>query len=595
VPSSRLELTAWTGKRTLAVMTDPITSMTPAFRAAIAAAFGPDHANADPALRRSDRADYQANAALALRKQLGGTPRDIAAKIAAHLDLAGIAESVDIAGAGFLNITLTPGFLSREVTGLAGDSRLGVAPDVAPEVVAIDYSSPNVAKEMHVGNIRSTIIGDSLARVLEATGHRVVRQNHLGDWGTPFGMLLEHLVDSGEQAADVAARSGNAFYQEARRKFDEDPSFADRARRRVVLLQGGDAATLSLWRGFVDASKRYLATVYDKLGLTLTEADIAGESIYNAMLPGIVEELSAKGLAVESEGALCVFPKGFTTKTGEPLPLIVRKNDGGYGYATTDLAAVRRRVETLGARRLVYVVGSPQSQHLAMVFAVATLAGWLAPPVRAEHVAFGSVLGSDRKVLRTREGEAVRLVALLDEAIERARAVIADKNPDLDPASRESVARAVGIGSIKYADLSSDRIKDYVFDWNRMLAFEGNTAPYLQYAHARIRSILRRAGEEAPVAGSGITIVAPAERSLAIELLGFGTAVHEVARTLEPHRLCTYLYGLATAFSGFYEACPVLKAATPEERASRLALSDLTARVLARGLGLLGIDAPDRM
>jgi len=587
-------------------MADPLHSLAPAFQAAIAAAFGPEHAGADPALRRSDRADYQANVALGLRKQLGGAPRDIAGKIAALLDLGGVAERVEVAGAGYINVTLESSFLSRAVREVAADPALGIDRAPAPETVVIDYSSPNIAKEMHVGHLRSSILGDALARVLEAVGDRVVRQNHLGDWGTPFGMLLEHLVDTGDGEGADADRDINAFYQAARGKFDQDPLFADRARRRVVLLQGGDEATLVLWRRFVAESRRYLATMYAKLGLTLTDADIAGESLYNPLLDEVTAELSAKGLARESDGALCVFPPGFTGREGEPLPLIVRKQDGGYGYGTTDLAAVRYRTATLGARRLVYVVGSPQSQHLAMVFKVAELAGWLAPPARAEHVAFGSVLGTDKKMLKTRSGETVRLLDLLDEAVQRAREVIAEKNPELDPATREQVARAVGIGAVKYADLSSDRIKDYVFDWSRMLAFEGNTAPYLQYAHARIRSIFRRASQagERPRAlpddqavppPGAVVIAAPAERQLALAILGFGSAVHEVAETLQPHRLCTYLFSLATAFSTFYEQCPVLKAATDEERLSRLALCDLTARVIARGLELLGIEAPERM
>jgi arginyl-tRNA synthetase len=580
-------------------MADPLHTLGPAFQEAIAAAFGPEHAGADPALRRSDRADYQANVALGLRKQLGGAPRDVAAKIVEHLDLRGVAERVEIAGAGFINVTLAPAFLARAVSEVAGDPRLGVSAD-EPETVVIDYSAPNVAKEMHVGHLRSTILGDALARVLEAVGDRVVRQNHLGDWGTPFGMILEHLVDEG--GTEPSGGDVNTLYQEARRKFDKDPTFADRARRRVVLLQGGDEATLALWRRFVAESRRYLGTVYAKLGVTLQDSDVAGESFYNPLLPGVVAELTEKGLARESDGALCVFPPGFSGRDGEPLPLIVRKQDGGYGYATTDLAAVRYRTGTLGATRLVYVIGSPQSQHLAMVFKVAELAGWLAvddggsapKPPRAEHVAFGSILGADKKMFKTRSGETVRLVDLLDEAVQRARQVIAEKNPDLDAATREDVARAVGIGAVKYADLSSDRIKDYVFDWARMLAFEGNTAPYLQYAHARIRSIFRRGEATVPEAGA-LVIAAPAERALALSILGFGEVVREVAETLQPHRLCTYLYGLSSAFSTFYEQCPVLKAKAEEERRSRLSLCDLTARVIARGLDLLGIEAPERM
>ena len=575
-------------------MADPLLTLEPAFRAAIAAAFGPEHAATDPALRRSDRADYQANAALSLRKQVGGAPRDIAAKIVEHLNLRGVAEKVEIAGAGFINLTLEPGFLSTSLREVAGDARLGLAPAAAPETVAIDYSSPNIAKEMHAGHLRSSIIGDALARVLEALGDRVIRQNHLGDWGTPFGMLIEHLAERGAAGGDLSVGDLNAFYQEARGKFDGDPAFADRARKRVVLLQGGDAGTLALWRRFVAASRGYLAVMYEKLGLTLKDSDIAGESLYDPMLPGVIADLQAKGLARESDGAICVFPPGFTGREGEPLPLIVRKQDGGYGYATTDLAAVRYRTEKLGARRLIYVVGSPQSTHLAMVFKAAEMAGWLTPPARAEHVAFGSVLGPDKKMLRTRAGETVKLVELLDEAVQRARDVVTEKSPELDAAAREAVARAVGIGAVKYADLSSDRIKDYVFDWGRMLAFEGNTAPYLQYAHARIRSIFRRGAEPVPPPAS-ITVAAPAERALALAILGFGAVVHEVKDTLQPHRLCTYLFGLSTAFSTFYEQCPVLKATSEEERRSRLALADLTARVIARGLDLLGIEAPDRM
>ncbi len=571
-------------------MADPLDTLAPAFQAALAAAFGPEHGARNPALRRSDRADFQADVALAMRNAVGGSPRDIAEKIVGHLDLRGIG-TVEVAGAGFINVTLDDGFLSRAVTAVADDPRLGVAPAKEPETVVIDYSSPQIAKEMHVGHLRSSILGDALARVLEAEGHHVIRQNHLGDWGTPFGLLIEHLFDTGDDPSGIV--DINAFYQEARKKFDADEGFRERSRHRVVLLQGGDEATLAHWRTFVAGSRRYLATVYAKLGLTLTDADIAGESLYDPMLQGVVEDLSAAGLACESDGALCVFPPGFAGREGEPQPLIVQKRDGGFGYAATDLAAVRYRVTTLGGRRLVYVVGAPQSQHFAMVFKVAELAGWLVP-ARAEHVAFGSVLGADKKMLKTRSGDAVRLGELLDEAVQRARAVVAEKNPSLGAEEREAIARAVGVGAIKYADLSNDRVKDYVFDWGRMLVFEGNTAPYLQYAHARIRSIFRHGGDAVPPASS-VAVRAPAERALALSLLSFGSAVHEVAVTLEPHRLCTYLFALSAAFSTFYEQCPVLKAPTEDERQSRLVLADLTSRVLARGLGLLGIEAPERM
>jgi arginyl-tRNA synthetase len=406
-------------------------------------------------------------------------------------------------------------------------------------------------------------------------------------------MLIEHLVDLGLGDAELRIDDLDTFYRAARAKFDADPGFADRSRRRVVLLQGGDAGTLALWRKLVEQSRRYFAEAYERLAITLRDSDVAGESLYNPMLPEVIAQLEEKGLVVESEGALCVFPPGFTSKHGGPLPLIVRKQDGGYGYATTDLAGIRYRTQTLGASRLLYVVGAPQSQHLAMAFATARLAGWLVPPARAEHVAFGSVLGPDRKMFKTRSGETVKLVSLVQEAEQRALAVVAEKNPDLDATTQRAVAHAVGIGAIKYADLSSDRIKDYVFDWDRMLAFEGNTAPYAMYAHARIRSILRKAGDAADV--RALSIESSAEHALALELLAFPSVVAEVEQTLEPHRLCGYVFSIATAFSTFYEKCPVLQADSAERRSSRLALCELTARTLARALSLLGIEAPDRM
>lgn len=577
-------------------MADPVHALSARFEAALAAALGAEHARTDPALRRSAHADYQANVAMALGKRLGRPPREVAQAVIDRLEVEDLCARVEIAGPGFINLHLRDDYLARELADTAAGDRLGL-PSPAPETVAIDYSSPNVAKEMHVGHLRSTVIGDALARTLEALGHRVIRQNHLGDWGTPFGMLIEHLVDLGLGAeGDAAAEISDldAFYRAARAKFDADPAFADRARRRVVALQGGDAPTLDLWRRLVAASTRYFNAVYAKLGVTLGDRDIAGESLYNPELPGVLAELEQKGLARESEGALCVFPPGFTGKEGQPLPLIVRKQDGGYGYATTDLAAIRHRLLTLGATRAIYVVGAPQSQHLAMIFEAARQAGWLRPPARAEHAAFGSVLGPDKKMFKTRSGETVKLSALLDEGVERAAKIVREKNLELDPEAGEAVARAVGMGAVKYADLSSDRIKDYVFDWGRMLAFDGNTAPYLMYAHARIRSIFRKAAEEAGDPGE-IVVREPAERALALELLRFGAVVAEVAETLEPHRLCGYLYELAGAFTGFYEKCPVLRAPDEASRRSRLALCDLSARVLARGLDLLGIEAPERM
>jgi arginyl-tRNA synthetase len=455
-----------------------------------------------------------------------------------------------------------------------------------------------VAKEMHVGHLRSTVIGDALVRLLAHVGHDVRRENHIGDWGTPFGMLIEHLLDVGEEeaVAELSVGDLDRFYKEARAAFDASDEVKERSRQRVVLLQSGDAETLRLWRILVDQSAAYFQTVYDRLDVLLTVDDIVGESAYNDDLPTVVADLDAQGLLVVDDGADCVFPPGFTNRDGEPQPMIVRKADGGYGYAATDLATIRHRVDGTKATQILYVVGAPQRDHFEMVFAVARLAGWLPQGVAAEHIPFGNVLGADRKMFKTRSGETVRLVDLLDEAVDRAAAAIAEKNPDLVGEEATAVAHAVGIGAVKYADLSSDRVKDYVLDFDRMLAFEGNTGPYMQYAHARIRSIFRRGEVDPSALDSGaLRVVEPAERVLALALVGFDGAVRSTAASSQPHRLCTYLFDLAQAFTSFYEACPVLRAEDDAVRASRLVLCDLTARTLATGLGLLGIAAPERM
>ena len=582
-------------------MSDPRTILTERLEAAVVAAFGAEHAGLDPMVRRSERADYQADLAMALGKALKLAPREVAAAVVAKLDLHGIGERVEIAGPGFINIILSRDFLERETLALAGDPRLGVPLATSPDKVILDYSAPNVAKEMHVGHLRSTIIGDALGRILEVLGHEVVRQNHVGDWGTPFGMLIEHFVDLGQGekgGADADVGELSAFYRNARVKFDQDPKFAERSRSRVVLLQAGDAHTLALWRELIDVSKKHFSDNYDRLGVLLRDEHLRGESFYNSMLPEVAAELEQRGIATIDDGALCVFVPGFTNREGEPLPLIVRKQDGGYGYAATDLAALRYRTKTLHGTRLLYVVGTPQTQHFAMIFAAGELAGWLKPPARAEHVAFGSILGTDKKMLKTRAGDTVSLAALLAEAIERADAETAKRDPTLDPTARRALAPKIGIGAVKYADLANDRIKDYVFDWDRMLAAEGRTGPYLQYAHARIHSIFRKAqeaGVAAATAQAPVALAEPAERALALELLGFGAAVLESADTLKPHRLAGYLYDLAAAFTAFFENCPVLRAPDDKVRESRLKLCALTASVLARGLGLLGIDAPERM
>jgi len=568
-------------------------------QAGLESAFGPEFRDADPILRRSERADYQVNVAMSLGKALKRPPREVAQALLAKLDLSDLCteNGVEVAGPGFINLTLRDEVLAGALTDMLGDAALGVAKAAQPEVCVVDYASPNIAKEMHVGHLRSAIIGDTLCRVLAFRGHTVIRQNHIGDWGTPFGLLLEHLFDVQQAgtAADLAPSAISDFYKAARKKFDADPSFADRARARVVALQSGDAATLALWQQFVASSKHYMEGVFERLGVQLVDTDVRGESFFNDKLAAIAADLEARGIAVVDDGALCVFPPGFVGREGEPLPLIVRKKDGGYGYAATDLAAIRFRREVLGGTRLLYVVGSPQQQHFAMVFEVAKMAGWLVPPVRAEHVAFGSVLGEDRKILKSRSGENIKLIELLDEAVERAYQAVLEKNPNLPEQEQRQIARQVGMGAIKYADLSSDRIKDYVFEWKRMIAFEGNTGGYLQYAHARIHSIFRKAAEDGGVAAPGaIQLGAPAERALALELLSFGRVLIDVETTLEPHKLCGYLYGLASAFSSFFDQCPVLKS-EPAERASRLALCRVTARTIATGLNLLGIAAPERM
>jgi arginyl-tRNA synthetase len=561
------------------------------------AAFDTVRPGADPVLRVSDRADYQANGALALAKELGGSnPRSVAEEVVAAAVLDDVCSAVEISGPGFINLTLSDEFVAGLVASLSRDPRLGVAPVASPERVVIDYSAPNVAKEMHVGHLRTTLIGDALARVLGFLGHEVLRENHIGDWGTPFGMLIEHLldVDGAERAESFSVRDLNDFYATARAQFDSDPAFADRCRHRVVLLQSGDPETMGLWRIFVAESVRHAQEVYDLLGVLLTPEDIVGESFYNPFLPELVSELDAKGLLVEDGGALCVFPEGFENRQGEPLPLIVRKSDGGYGYPATDLAAVRDRTGRLGARRLVYVVGAEQTLHLRLVFAVAVLAGYLPDASAAVHAGFGLVLGTDGKKLASRSGESDRLIDLLTEGIDRAGAVLKERGSEVPPERQAEIAHALGIGAIKYADLSTERMRDYVFDWERMLATDGNTGPYLQYAHARIRSIFRRSQVPPPSPGTVPLLGEPQERALALELLRFAEAIEATAETLSPSKLCAYLFELATAFTSFYEACRVL-VDDDALRTSRLGLCDLTAQVLELGLSLLGMEAPEQM
>jgi arginyl-tRNA synthetase len=578
-------------------MSDPQHVLAARVQAALGAAFGePD---ADPVIRPSQFADFQANVALPLAKKLGRKPRDVATAIVERLDVADMCEQVEISGPGFINLTLRDEWIAGRAQIMHGDERLSVEPAASPPTTIVEYSSPNVAKEMHVGHLRTTIVGDAIARVLEFLGHHVVRDNHLGDWGTQYGMLIEHLLDVGEDSDEgqLLETDPNAFYQAARARFDTDEAFTERARRRLVSLQAGDPETMRHWQRLVDLSKVYLHMIYGRLGVTLTDDDIRGESFYNDMLADTADELAAKGIAVISDGALCAFPPGFAGRDGDPLPVIIRKSDGGYNYSTSDLATIRYRVDKLTADRMIYVVGSQQALHFQMVFAVARMAGWLPEHVVAEHAQIGSVLGSDGKIFRTRSGESIKLTELLDEAVERAGAAFDDVPHDepFDEVSRREVVEAVGIGAVKYADLSVARDSEYVFDFDRMISFRGNTGPYLQYATARIRSIFRKGGLSPEDATGPIVIGHDAERALALHLLGLTGALQITGETAEPHRLCAYLFDLASAYTTFYENCPVLKAADEDTKASRLALCALTLRTLATGLDLLGVATPERM
>ena len=586
-------------------MVSPLVALTPKVQSAIAAALGDDYREADPVLRPSQFADVQVNAALALAKKVGAPPRDVAAKIVDSLELDGIADRVEVSGPGFINLTFSDAWLATLLAEVDADERLGV-PVEGLQNIPIDYSAPNVAKEMHVGHLRTTIVGDSLARTLEHLGHNVIRQNHIGDWGTPFGMLIEHLLEVGEDSpdAELLVTDPNAFYQAAREKFDTaeraepDGSAGDfdiRSRARVVKLQSGDPETLEHWHRLVGMSRAYFNKVYTTLGVTLGDENLAGESTYNHMLADVCDELEAKGIATMSDGALCVFLDGYTGREGKPVPLIIRKRDGGYGYPTTDLATIKYRVSELGAHRVLYVIGAPQALHLSMVWDAARLAGWLPEHVIPVHIQIGNVLGEDRKILKTRSGSSLRLMALLDEAVVKARALIDETRPDLSEEERATIARQVGIGAVKYADLSVAHNSEYVFDLDRMVSLTGNTGPYLQYVVARVRSIFRQAGLDPLTQHATITLGTPHERALGQQLLGFADVVTEVGSLYEPHRLSGHLFELAQAFSAFYENCPVLKAETAELRESRLTLSALVLRTMTTGLGLLGLESPEQM
>ncbi|MFE7621394.1 arginine--tRNA ligase [Streptomyces sp. NPDC057496] len=565
----------------------------------------PDAGTADPLLRRSDRADFQANGILALAKKLKGNPRELAAQVTAAIPEGGPIKEIEVSGPGFLNITLSDRAIIETLAARAADDRdrLGVPYDDAAGTTVIDYAQPNVAKEMHVGHLRSAVIGDAMAQILEFSGESVVRRHHIGDWGTQFGMLIQYLVEhpdelsheGGTEDGEAAMSSLNRLYKASRALFDSDEEFKARSRDRVVALQAGDEETLAMWQRFVDESKIYFYSVFNKLDMEISDPDIVGESGYNDMLEETARLLEESGVAVRSEGALCVFFDDVKGTDGEPVPLIVQKSNGGFGYAATDLSAIRDRVQNLKATTLLYVVDARQALHFKMVFETARRAGWLNEDVKAVHLAFGTVLGKDGKPFKTRAGETIRLEDLLDEAIGRASTVVREKAKDLTEDEIAERAAQVGIGAVKYADLSTSAARDYKFDLDQMVSLTGDTSVYIQYAHARSRSIKRKAGELSPRPHPELEL-APAERALGLHLDEFGEVVSEVAAAYEPHKLAAYLYQLSSLFTTFYDQCPVLKAEVPGDVAeNRLFLSDLTARTLHRGMALLGIRTPERL
>ncbi len=549
---------------------------------------------------RPEFGEYQANGAMAAAKQMKTNPRALAEKIVSELDLSGIARKVEIAGPGFINIHLAPEWLASMLEQQESDAsdELHRVPADEAKTVVVDYSSPNLAKEMHVGHLRSTIIGDAMARVLEFQGHQVIRQNHVGDWGTQFGMLIAHLEDinTGNETAGTALADLEQFYRQAKLRFDDEPSFADRARDYVVKLQSGDARCLELWQQFIDTSVAHSEEIYSKLNVTLKRSDIHAESAYNEALPGIVSDLQAQALLVEDASAKVVFLDELADKEGNPLAMIIQKSDGGYLYATTDLAAMRYRNDKLNADRILYFIDARQSLHMKQVFTLSRRAGYARPECSLEHHPFGTMMGEDGKPFKTRAGGTVKLAELLDEAVNRAQQMLKDKGSELPADEQLEVAEKIGIGAVKYADLAKTRTNDYIFSWERMLSFEGNTAPYLQYAYTRIRSIFRKAGLEAGAIEGPIALETSQEKDLALQLLRFDDLLQQVAEQAYPHLLCNYLYELASFYMRFYEACPVLKDDVPEEvRNSRLRLCRITADTLACGLDLLGIEVVERM
>ncbi len=529
--------------------------------------------------------DFQFNGAMALAKKLGKNPREIAATIVEHLKTDGLIAKAEIAGPGFINLWLDDNWIATRSSEAVADARLGIGVKENPIKAVVDYSGPNMAKQMHVGHLRSTIIGDTLANLLEFLGDEVIRQNHIGDWGTQFGMLIAYLEETGEESS-VSLRDLEQFYKDAKKRFDEDPAFADKAREYVVKIQSGDSYCLGLWQKFIDISLGHCEEVYEKLGVNLSREDVRAESFYNDELPKVIDALKEAGKLQESDGAQCVFLEG------DEVPVIVQKGDGGYLYATTDLAALRYRAQVLGAKRISYVVDARQAGHFKQVFRVAKEAGFVPEDVKLEHVAFGTMMDKSGKPFKTRDGGTVKLIDLLDEAVERAKEAIKDKS-DYTPEQIEALAKTIGIGAVKYADLSINRESNYIFDWDKMLSFEGNTSLYMQYAYARIQSIFRKYGKQPE---GGIVIGDELEHRLAMMLLRFEDVLERAAEDAAPSQITAYLYDLATLFMKFYERNPILKEGVAEEiRQSRLQLANLTAKTIKQGLNLLGIDVVERL
>ncbi|MEV7787242.1 arginine--tRNA ligase [Streptomyces sp. NPDC088106] len=560
-------------------------------------------ATADPLLRRSDRADFQANGILALAKKSKANPRELATEVVARITTGDdLIKDIEVSGPGFLNITVADRAITGNLAARHADGeRLGVPLKENPGVTVVDYAQPNVAKEMHVGHLRSAVIGDALRSMLDFTGEKTIGRHHIGDWGTQFGMLIQYLFEHpGELApaedvdGEQAMSNLNRVYKASRAVFDADEEFKERARKRVVALQSGDKETLELWQRFVDESKVYFYSVFEKLDMEIRDEEIVGESAYNEGMPETARLLEETGVAVRSEGALVVFFDDIRGKDDQPVPLIVQKADGGFGYAASDLTAIRNRVLDLHASTLLYVVDVRQSLHFKMVFETARRAGWLGDDVTAHNMGYGTVLGADGKPFKTRAGETVRLEDLLDEAVDRAAEVVREKARDLTEEEIRERAAQVGIGAVKYADLSTSPNRDYKFDLDQMVSLNGDTSVYLQYAYARIQSILRKAGEVRPAAHPELELH-EAERALGLHLDAFGDTVFEAAAEYAPHRLAAYLYQLASLYTTFYDKCPVLKADSPEQVENRLFLCDLTARTLHRGMALLGIRTPERL